>query len=200
MKRKFLFSLVALCALCISGFANANTDVSIGVVNFANCMAESKLGKQEKTSFETLKNQMSSLIENSEKQLNEIAAKLNDSEYMDGLSPEAEDELKGKFRSLSDEMTRYQNQYYQVLNQANMKIMQNLEQVIQEAAQKVAAEKNLKMVIKDEAFFFKAPSLDVTGLVISEMNRLYDLKNPKGQVANESASPQQGAKNEAKTK
>lgn len=183
MFRKFLFCALALIGLSTGAYAAADTKPSVGVVNFANCMSESKLGKQEQASFESLKKKMTSLLEDTEKQINEIAAKFNDAEYMDGLSPEAEDELKNKFRALNEEINRYQNQYYQVLNQANMKIIQSMGANIQEASQKVAASKSLTMVMNKEACFFFVPTLDVTNLVIAEMDRDFDQKS-KAQAAN----------------
>src|SRR5579871_5648379 len=105
--------LAALLSLGITSTTFAAQDVSIGVVNFATCITDSKLGKKEQESFESLKKQMATLVEDTEKQMNEIATKFNDPEYLDGLSPEAEEEMKIKFRTLNEELNRYQNQYYQ---------------------------------------------------------------------------------------
>lgn len=179
MIRKTLLSLTILLGVGTAGFAASEPKPSVGVVNFSSCMTESKVGQQEQASFEALKNQMTSLLEDTEKQINEIAAKFNDSEYMDGLSPEAEEEMKNKFRSLNEEMNRYQNQYYQVLNQANMKIVQAMGGNIQDAAQKVADNKKLTMVINKEACFFHTPTLDVTNLVIAEMDKAYEKNKAK---------------------
>jgi len=178
MKRKPLFTLLATLSLCAGGFANVDAK-SVAVVNFSNCMTESKVGKQEQASFESLKTQLTSLLEDSEKQINEIAAKFNDAEFMDGLSPEAEDEMKVKYRTLGEEMNRYQSQYYQVLQQANMKIIQTLGANIQEASEKVAKSKKLTMVVNKEACFFYSPALDITTQVIAEMDKAYELKNAK---------------------
>ncbi len=178
MIRKTLFSLLAIFGLCTSGFSAA-PQPSVGVVNFTNCMTESKLGQEEQKSFESLKSQMTSLVEDTEKQLTEMAGKFNDAEYMDGLSPEAEDEMKTKYRTLNDEMGRYQQQFYQVMQQANMKIMQTLAANIQEASEKVASDKKLTMVMNKEACFFSAPTLDVTNLVIAEMDRSFEKTHAK---------------------
>ncbi len=187
MIRKSIFAALAVVGLCAGGYANDLKTVA--VVNFANCMTESKLGKQEQASFESLKIQMTSLLEDTEKQLSEIASKFNDSEYMDGLSPEAEEEMKIKYQQLSEEMNRYQNQYYQVLQQANMKIVQALGADIQEASEKVAKNKKLTMVINKEACFFFTPTLDVTDSVIAEMDKAYEAKK----VANNQPQQQQNA-------
>lgn len=193
MKRYFsLFMLAA--GLTTSAFA-ADAP-SIGVVNFSNCVTDSKLGKQEQSSFDALKKQMSTLLEDTEKQLNDIAAKFNDPEYLDGLSPEAEEELKNKFRVLSDEMNRYQNQYYQVLNQANMRIIQTISNGINTASEKVAKDKKLTVVVNKDACFYFSPTLDVTNQVVSEMDKSFDSEAKKQAAA--PAAP--ALNNETKTK
>jgi len=172
MFRKTLLAAIAIVGLSTSGFANDLKTVAI--VNFSDCMSDSKLGQQEQASFESLKTQMASLLEDTEKQINEIASKFNDPEFLDGLSPEAEEEMRIKYQQLSEEMNRYQNQYYQVLQQANMKIVQSLGANIQEASEKVAKAKKLAMVINKEACFFFTPTLDVTDDVIAEMDKIFD--------------------------
>lgn len=170
MNRRFFLSLLTAMGLTASAFA---ADSNVGIVNFASCVTDSKLGKQEQSSFESLKKQMSTLLEDTEKQLQELAAKFNDQEYLDGLSPEAEQELKGKFEALNQDLQRYQNQYYQVLNQANMRVVQVLSTSISQAAEKVAKDKKLGMVVNKEACFFFAPTLEVTADVITEMDKNY---------------------------
>jgi len=183
MFRRTIFSVLAILALCVTGHAASEAKSSVGVVNFSTCMTESKVGQQEQASFESLNKQMSSLLEDTEKQINEIAGKFNDPEYMDGLSPEAEEELKMKYQTLSEEMGRYQNQRYQVLQQANMKIVQGLGAKIQEAAQIVAGKQKLNMVMNKEACFFVTPTLDVTQLVIAEMDKIFDQESKNKQTA-----------------
>lgn len=191
MNKRYLSLFILAASLTTSAFAAEAP--SIGVVNFSNCVTDSKLGKQEQASFEALKNQMSGLLEDTEKQLNEISAKFNDPEYLDGLSPDAEEELKNKFRTLSEEMNRYQNQYYQVLNQANMKIIQTISTGINAASENVATKNKLKAVLNKDACFYFAPTLDVTNQVVSEMDKNYDQENKK-----QTAIP--AAQNEVKTK
>ncbi len=161
----------------------SNQSPTFGVVNFNQCVSDSKIGKQEQANFDSIKKQMTVLIEETEKEINEINLKFNDPEYMDGLSPEAEDQLKTKFRLLNEEMSRHQNEYYQKLQQANMRILQSLSMIIQQAAERVAAEKHLTGVINKEAFFFYTPTLDVTNLVIAEMDKTFDSNVAKKQMA-----------------
>lgn len=174
MYRRFLLTSLSALLLSINAFAASEPSPTVGIVNFATCITDSKLGKQEQASFESLKKQMSSLLEDTEKQLNEIAAKFNDKEYLDGLSPEAEKELQTKFQLLNEELGRYQNQYYQVLNQANMRIVQTISNTINEASQKVAKEKHLTMIINKDACFFFSPQLEITPTIIAEMDRSFD--------------------------
>lgn len=174
MKNRY-FSLLALATVFCSQVFAAGAP-SIGIVNFSNCITDSKLGKQEQASFEALKNQMTSLIENTEKQLNELNAKFSDTEYLDGLSPEAETELKNKFRALNEEMSRYQNQYYQVLNQANMRIIQSINAGVNTASESIAKKNKLTVVLNKDACFYFSPDsdIDITQQVINKMDEQFD--------------------------
>jgi outer membrane protein len=183
--KKFLLSTVAAAAISAQGFAS---DTQVGIVNFASCMSDSKLGKQEQTNFENLKKQMGTLLEDTEKQLQEIATKFNDQEYLDGLSPEAEKELKTKFQTLNEDLQRYQNQYYQVMNQANMRVIQVMSNSISEASEKVAKTKKLGMVVNKEACFFYSTGLEVTQDVIGEMDKIFDTAETKKVAADKKAA------------
>jgi outer membrane protein len=188
MLRKFILSTLSILGLSTAALASEAPNQNIGIVDFAKCVTDSKPGKQEQSSFEALKNQMTTLLQDTEKQLNDISAKFNDSEYLDGLSPEAEEELKVKFRTLSEEMNRYQNQYYQVLNQANMRVIQTLSGMINTASEKVAKDKRLNVIMNKEACFFFNDKLDVTLLVISEMDKAYEIELKK-QVSADAKAP-----------
>ncbi len=170
MSQRFFLSLLAATGLATSAFAS---DSNFGIVNFTTCIADSKLGKQEQASFETLKKQMAALVEDTEKQLQELTNKLSDQEYLDGLSPEAEKELKNKYEALSQDHQRYSAQSYQTLNQTHMRVMQGIGSSIVEASEKVAKNKKLSMVVNKDACFFHAPMLDVTADVIAEMDKTF---------------------------
>jgi outer membrane protein len=191
MKRRFVPALLTAAVLTTAAFS-AETVPTFGIVNFGACVSDSKLGKQEQASFESLKKQMATLLEDTEKQLNELAAKFNDPEYLDGLSPEAEEELKNKFRTLNEELSRYQNQYYQVMNQANMRIMQTLAASINVASEKVAKDKRLSMVVNKDACFYFTPALDVTNFVVAEMDKNFSQESKK-----QAAAPMISAETEA---
>lgn len=146
------------------------TAPKIGVVNFKECVDRSKMGKQEQASFEALKKQAEQVMQQKEKTLQEISAKLNDPDYLDSLSPEAEAELKHKFRALSQELAQQQQQLYQTLSQANFKIIQKLTEQVNQAANSVAKEMNLDCVINEDACFFFSSKLDITSAIIKKMD------------------------------
>jgi len=190
--RHFFLSLLAATGLTSGAFA---ADTTMGIVNFASCVSDSKLGKQEQNSFESLKKQMSSLLEDTEKQLQELATKFQDQEFLDGLSPEAEAEMKNKFEALNQDLQRYQNQYYQVMNQANMRVIQSLNGAISQAAEKVAKDKKLGMVVNKEACFFYLPGLDITADVIAEMDKTFTTQDNTAKLAENAAEKKADSKN-----
>jgi outer membrane protein len=188
--RKFLLS--AATALSLSAVsATAAENPVIGVVNFATCITESKAGKKEQENMESLRKQMATLVENTEKELREIASKFEDSEYLDSLSPKAEEELKTKFQTLQEELGRYQNQFYQVLNHANYQMMQKISTNIAKAAEKIAAEKHLDYVMNKEACFYIRSDLDVTTSVINEMDKNFEIEAKANKVSENADSTAQ---------
>lgn len=180
------FFSAALSTALIAGSSLAAENVVTGVVNFTTCITDSKHGKKEQENFESLRKQMSSMIENTETQLKEISAKFEDTEYLDSLSPKAEEELKIKFQTLQEELGRYQNQFYQVLNHANHQMVQKISSSISQAAKQVAEKNKLDYVINKEACFYIRPDLDVTTQVISEMDKKYELDAKSKKISDNS--------------
>ena len=147
--------------------------------------------------MENLRKQMSSLIENTEKELREISSKFEDTEYLDSLSPKAEEELKIKHQTLQEDLGRYQNQFYQVLNHANYQMAQKMSTSISSAAEKVAKLKNLDYVMNKEACFYIRSNLDVTPLVIEEMDKTFELEAKAKKLSdNNQQAPQLNAVDE----
>jgi len=175
MKKITTFFLIAAFALCCGKVKAA--DLNIGFVNFKTCIEKSKQGQHEKNAFEALKKQMSDALEKTDKELAELANKLEDQDYMDGLSPTAEDELTNKFQNLSQEYARYQNQFYQLLNQANYKMLQTLHEEVSLAAEKVRDTNKLSLILNEDSAFAHSPSLDCTLTVIEQMDKQFDLEN-----------------------
>lgn len=183
--RKYFFSTA--CALSVLGStATAAEPPSIGVVNFASCITDSKAGKKEQENMENMRKQLSSLVEDTEKSLREIASKFEDPEYLDSLSPKAEEEMKAKYQMLQDDLNRYQNQFYQVLNHANYQMIQKMSHTISKASEKVASSKNLDYVVNKEMCFYVRSNHDVTNQVIEEMDRTFELEAKSKKVSDNS--------------
>ena len=162
-------SLMALAAMTSTATLSAK-ELKIGFANFKECVESSKLGKQEQGNFEALKKQMESVLEDKEKQLNDLATKLNDTDYLDSISADAETELKRKARTIQGDMQQHQQQFMQALQQANFKIVQQLTEAIGKASKKVAAAQNLDLIVNEEVAFFASPALNVSKEVVKEMD------------------------------
>lgn len=153
--------------------------VNVKVVNFKKCVEASKIGKQEQANFENLKTQMEKVLEEKEESLADISNKFNDPDYLDSLTPEAENELKHKYRALTQEYNQIQSQCYQAMQQSNMKIVQNLQDEITEASNVIAKKNNIDVICNEESCFFYSPKLDISNEVIEELDKKFDSKKDK---------------------
>ncbi|MFA6502608.1 MAG: OmpH family outer membrane protein, partial [Parachlamydiales bacterium] len=119
MKTKHILAALAIMIAGLKVGYAADTKAMTGTVNFMTVITDSKYGKSEQEQLENIKKQWTKLIEETDKELQDVSTKLEDQDYLDGLSPEAEDELKAKKQNLLQDISKYQNQLYQILNQAN---------------------------------------------------------------------------------
>lgn len=173
---------VSICsAAALDGASTEVTAPKIAVVNFKTCVEKSKMGQQEQSNFDAMKKQMETVLLEKEKALNEIASKFNDIDYLDSLSPEAETELKNKFRTLNQEFSQQQNQFYQSLSQTNLQVVQRLSDAITKASAEVAKKNQIDLVLNEESSFFISPKLDISDQIIQVLNDSFekDSKEPK---------------------
>lgn len=177
MKRLCIF----LALLCTAPLA-ANTDLRVGFVDARGCLESSKQGQKERQSFESMKKQMSESLEKSDKELADLAKKLEDPDYLEGLAPSAEEEMRKQFQTMSQKFVQTQNQYYQLLNQANMRVMQTLHESIALACESVRKAQNLSLVLSSDSTFAYADSLDVTKAVVEEMDKTFVQEGEVAQV------------------
>ena len=192
MRLRFITSLACfLCLVCGSVHATDSTAVSTGtsteatrplkiaVVNFRKAVEASKQGKQHQASFESMKTQMETLLQQKEKTLTELNNKLTDGDYLDGLTKEAENELKHKFRTQTQEYAQAQQQFMQTLQQANLKIVEMMSNDVTKAATEIARVQGIDIVLNEESVFFYSPKIDITDAVVVEMNKVYDIEQKK---------------------
>lgn len=158
----------------------ADFQPKIGLINFKKCVEQSKIGKREEASFEAMKKQMESVVEEKEKTLSELATKLNDPDQLDLMSPEAETDLKRKFRTLSQELNQIQAQYYQTLNQTNFKIVQSISEIVAQAAKKIAEEMKLDLVMNDETCFYTNPAFDISDRIVKRLDEIFEQELKQG--------------------
>lgn len=172
--KKFTLAVALICAaFTMNATAEETQSLNIRYVDFKKCIETSKLGQEEKAQFETLKRKMESTLEEKQKELNTIANKLNDPDYLDSLSPEAETDLKRKGRALSQELAEMENQSYQMLNQTNFKVIQKLTQAVSEASKVVAKREKIDVILNEESCFFESAKLDITDSIVAEMDTTF---------------------------
>lgn len=173
-----LGSVAALTLLCFGGAEAAPTTApKIGIVNFKEVVEKSKFGKHEQKTFEAMREQMEKIVAEKEKALGEIASKLQDEDYLDGLTPNAEKELKHQYRSSGQELQQIQTQFMQTLQQANYKVIQTIADKVASASAVVAKKQNLDAVVNNESVFYQNPNLDISMLIVEEMDRQFDEEN-----------------------
>lgn len=178
---KYIFS--TLVATSLVGSLAAEESLSIGAVQFSTCVSDSKQGKREQEHFESLRQQLASLIENAEKELRELSAKFEDTEYLDSLSPKGEEELKAQYQTKQEELGRYQGQFYQVLQHAHHQMGQKVGQAVADAAALVAKDKGFRYILNKEQCFYIAPECDLTTDVIAAMDVAYDIEAKAQEIA-----------------
>lgn len=172
MKMKYFVTLI-ISMIALSWSLHSGDDAQVGIVSFKRCIEESKLGKDEQNSFEAMKKQMTEVLENTEQELTDLSKKFSDADYIDSLSPESEEELKIKFQTLNQELAKYQNQYYHALNAANAQLIDTISNMINQAAEHIAKDKDLNIVLNEYTAFYFDSELDITNDVIVEMDKIY---------------------------
>lgn len=186
--RKPILSAATMLGL-IAGSATGAENPVFGVVNFETCFTDSKMGKKEQENMESMRKQVAALMEGKEKELKEIAAKFEDSEYLDSLSPKAEEEMKNRFQSLQEELGQSQNQYYQIMQHAQYTLIHKLNDSITKAAEKIAQEKSLDYVLNKNVCYYIRPDLDVTTSVIAEMDSAFELEAKADNLSETGSEP-----------
>lgn len=166
--KKFLVSM-----LLLSGSLSAADVVpKLGVVDFDLCATDSKLGKEESTSFTSLQNKAMADMQAMEKERVELAEKMKDQDYLDGLSPEAQQELQQKMQNQQMKMQLAGENYEKTLRGAYQAMEDKLSTSIKTASEQIAQEKKLDMVIPSRFCIYSIPTLNVTTEVIKKMDEL----------------------------
>lgn len=148
--------------------------IAIGVVNFNQCVESSKLGEQEQGVLTESKKQMSNVLENMKKELEDTANKLQDPDYLDSISSEEVEKMQAKFQEINQNFAKYEAQYMQILNQIKMKFVHTMANNISKASELIAKQQNLSLVVDNDICFYYDKQLDITQKVLEEMNNHFD--------------------------
>lgn len=167
------FAVDAPAAAATTAF-DQSKPLRIALVNFKTCVEKSKMGLKEQASFDAMKKQMEAILEEKEKALTEVATKFNDIDYLDSLSPDAEAELKRQFRTLNQEFSTQQGQFYQTLSQTNMLVVQKLTEAVTKACEEVAKNLKLDVILNEESCFFADGKIDISLKVVEVLDRMFE--------------------------
>ncbi len=188
-KKNLIICLAVITAITLP-LAAKPSQSSPRVVDFAKCFTESSFGKREQANFNQMKEQMEKAIQDLSEQMKETSAKLEDEFVRDSLSPEAEKDLQNKMQTLTGELQRYQQQYYYMLQQANMKTMNAMSEKVKQACHTLAEEKKYTLIMNQEQVFNYNSELDVTADVIVKLNEMFTAETAsKEKVQAELAKP-----------
>lgn len=171
--KKNLLTCVAVLSTAALPLTAKNNE-SARVVDFAKCYTSSQFGIREQNSFNQMKEQMEKAIKDLNDQMTETSAKLDDEFVRDALSPEAEKELQEKMQTLTGELQRYQQQYYYMLQQANMKTMNVMAEKVKAASTALAKQKKYSIILNKDQVFHYTEELDVTEDVISKLDEMFE--------------------------
>ncbi|MGE3954498.1 MAG: OmpH family outer membrane protein [Parachlamydiales bacterium] len=173
-------ALGALCALFPITAAHADLSSTmpkvqmIGILDFQQCVDNSKEGKEQGEQLKSIEAQLSSTIQETEKGLQEIIQKAQDPDYRDSLSPEAEREMLQRGQMLHGQLQEQRQQFYQIMQQAEMQVIQQLRVGVARAAGVVAKKYNLDLVLPENATFYFKSGMDITKDVITELDKQFD--------------------------
>lgn len=184
----FLLSDFAAAADAPKGFEQAKP-LRIALVNFKTIVEKSKMGKKEQAAFDAMKKQMETILEEKEKALTDVAEKFNDMDYLDSISPETEAKLKREFRTLNQEYSQQQSQFYQTLSQTNMLVIQRLTEEATKASEEVAKANSIDIVLNSDSAFYAISTIDISDMLVRVLDEKFDKESKEGKQGAAPTSP-----------
>ncbi|WP_194844438.1 OmpH family outer membrane protein [Candidatus Clavichlamydia salmonicola] len=168
------FSCTGFCANTIdSNLISSVNESVIHCVNLKKCVEESLIGKEEKKQIERVKTRLEQNGQRLEEQLDSLSAKMRDEDYLETLSENALDELKKKLSLLHQEYSACQNQYYQMINQANYAMINKVTEQVRLAVEEIIEKNPSTIVLNSEVFFSATSPYDMTSEVLVIMNQKF---------------------------
>jgi outer membrane protein len=155
----------------LSVLAATTAHADFGYVDFSRVLQNSSRAKQEEKSLQALQKELEDQVTKVEKEITQLAERLQDPDYIDSLSQEAEQEQKARLRMMTEDRMRLIQQVTQRFQQAQQQILQTLGGMVAQASAEVAKTKRLNGVLNREAFFFADPAMDCTDAVTTLLDK-----------------------------
>jgi outer membrane protein len=137
-----------------------------GYVDFNRILTSSTRAKQEEKTLQALQKELEEQVNSVEKEMTSLAEKLQDPDYLDSLSQEAEQEQRNRLRTMAEERMRLIQQVSGQFQQAQQRIAQQLQMMVRQASAEVAKKKKLRALLNGDALFYADPALDYTDAVV----------------------------------
>ena len=160
-------NVLSLLALGVMTTAQAD----YGYVDFSRVLSNSTRAKQEEKTLQSLQKELEEQVTKVEKEIQSLAEKLQDPDYTDSLSQEAEQEQRTRLRAMSEERMRMIQQVTGQFQQAQQHVVQQIGIMISQASAELARLKGLTGVLNREAFFYADPAQDCTDAVINIIDK-----------------------------
>lgn len=164
--------------------AEVKASSSFGVVNAQPCFTESKPALKTQQLIDSLVEKTNDTLKEFDQKVTELDGKLNDQHYLDGLTPEANKQLKQSYEKALQDRETARAQLQQQHSQTHVSLVQDLIAKINLASEKVAKSKNLSIILSSDSITYFDPSIDQTADIMKELNANADLddESPKKEI------------------
>gem|GEM_PF-4221427 len=167
----FCFFSFSLCPCLSEG--GEGEPLSFGYVSMMFCCTHSQYGKKEMDRLNHESAKIRHYISEVHQQIQELEEKLQDPDYLDCVTPDAEEEIRVRLISLQKEEKRRRRVAEGQLRQMEFQFVQDVSRLAVEAAKHVAEDQKLSFIVKDEQFLYCQNGHDCTNAVVGEMDRLH---------------------------
>lgn len=170
-------AVLSMSHLMLIGKLSA-TDVkplnSIGIVNAQPCFTESKPALKTQQLIDSLVEKTNEAIKEFDQKVTDLDIKLNDQHLRDGMTPEAQEQLKRDYEKALQDRDAARQQLQQQHSQTHVSLVQDLIAQVNIASEKVAKAKNLTVILSSDAIHYFNPSIDQTEDIMKELNAAAD--------------------------
>jgi outer membrane protein len=150
---------------------SASLSAEIGFVDFGRVLQTSSKAKAEEKQLQSLQKELEDQVNKVEKEVNGLAEKLQNPDYVDSLSQEAEQDQRNKLRMMAEERMRLIQNVTGQYQQAQQRFYQQVGMMVAKASAELATTRKLDAVLNREALFYADPKIDCTDEIIKLMDK-----------------------------